>query len=114
MKVSNRRAKSTAVERRRWAAKYFRSRLSQREFALKQGLRLSTLQRWVAQNRRTMEVGGLESLPGPGAAVFAEVKLPPSAMPSRWMAEVIRADGSVLRLANDIAPALLDQLLGPC
>ena len=45
------------------------------------------------------------------ATGFAEIKLPE--VSPRWVAEVIRQDGTVLRLAHDVSAHLLVQLLGP-
>ena len=88
------------MERAQWVRQYLQSGLTQREFAVQHGLRLSTLQRWLAQNSH------LASAPR-----FAELKLPALPSPAPWAAEVVRVDGATLRLAHDVAPALLRQLL---
>jgi transposase-like protein len=100
--VSTRRARSSASERAQWAQRFFQSGLSQRDFALQHGLKLSTLQRWVAQQHPA----------APSAPAFVEVKLPPAA--SHWAAELVRADGSVLRLAAHVPTAWFESLLWPC
>lgn len=97
---ARRRPRSSAAERAQWAQRYFQSGLTQREFALQHGLRLSTLQRWVVQQ------AGCTSTPA-----FAELKLPALPGAGSWAAEVVRADGATLRLAHDVTPALLRQLL---
>jgi transcriptional regulator with XRE-family HTH domain len=104
--VSSRRSRSTAAQRIEWAQRFFQSGLSQREFALRQGLRLSTLQRWLQRSART-------SPPAPATAPsFAELKLPPlAASAPRWGAELHRPDGTSLRLAHDVSAALVRQLL---
>ena len=98
---SRRRPRSTSVERAQWVQRFYQSGLAQREYAARQGLRLSTLQRWVAENP--------SATPGPA---FAEVRL--AGRPASWAAEVVRADGAVLRLSPE-APALwLQHFLGAC
>jgi hypothetical protein len=98
--VCSRRPRSNAAERAQWVQQFSRSGLSQREFAARHRLRLSTLQRWVKQNVQR-----------PAPPAFTELKFPP--LSPRWAAEVVRPDGSVLRLAHD-APATLLQHLLPC
>ena len=92
---------SSPAERVQWAQRFYQSGLSQREFAAQHRLRLSTLQRWLRQNP-------LRS-PAPS---FAEIKLP--RVTSRWALEVIRSDGTVVRVAHDASPALLQNLLAAC
>lgn len=88
-------------ERCRWARRFYRSGLSQRDFAVRHGLVLSTLQRWLRQEP------GIDPAPA-----FAEVKLPE--LSARWAAELVRRDGTVVRLAHDVPATLLAQLLVPC
>lgn len=97
----SRRPRSHATERARWAQRFSQSGLSQREFASRHGLRLSTLQRWLKLNREVV-----------APPAFAELKLP--GLLPRWAAEVVRADGSVVRLAHDAPTVLLNHLLPPC
>jgi len=99
--VSVRRPRSNSTERAQWAQRFYQSGLSQREFALRHQFRLSTLQRWLAQNPAAT-----------APTAFAEVKLP--GQPQPWAAEVVRTDGTVLRLAHDAPSALLELLLRPC
>jgi hypothetical protein len=99
--VSPRRPRSNSAERAQWAQRFYESGLSQREFALRHQLRLSTLQRWLAQNP-----------PASSPPAFAEVKL--AGLPPRWAAEVVRADGTVLRLAHDAPSALLELFFCSC
>jgi hypothetical protein len=120
----SRRPRSTAAERAVWAQRFFQSGLLLREFAAQHGLKLSTLQRWVASSP-----GAAPGTPGCQknkiissslAPVFAQVEWPlaagssGSASSSAWAAELFRADGSILRLAHDVSPALLKQLLRAC
>lgn len=88
-------------ERAAWARRYYQSGVSQLEFVRRHGLVLSTLRRWLRQNPA--------SAPAP---VFTEVKLP--GMASRWAAEVVRADGAVVRLAHDVPVDLLQEILPRC
>ena len=113
-----------------WAQRFFQSGLLLREFAAQHGLKLSTLQRWVASSS-----GAAPGTPGcekneiisrSVAPVFAQVQWPlaagpslfsslPSSSPSSaWAAELFGPDGSMLRLAHDVSPALLKQLLRAC
>lgn len=100
----------SAVEREEWVRKFRASGLTQREFGLQQGLKLSTLQYWVNRERRpTIRRRGR-----PKGPVFAEVKLPVAAVGRGWAAELVRPDGATLRIGCDLSPALLEQLLRAC
>jgi transposase-like protein len=92
---------SSLAERADWAQRFHQSGLSQVEFARRHDLVLSTLRSWLRQ---------YSVCPLPPR--FAEVKLP--ALAARWAAEIVRADGTVLRLAHDAPAHLLQQLLPPC
>ena len=92
---------SSPAERAQWTHRFYQSGLSRPEFAARHRLRLSTLQRWLRQN----------SVPS-SAPSFAEIKLPQ--VTSRWALEVIRSDGTVVRVAHDASPALVQNLLGAC
>ena len=98
--LGSRRPYSKPEERRRWARQFYRSGLSQRDFAARHGIGLSTLQRWIKQ------ASGGDPAPG-----FAEIKLPE--LSARWAAELVRRDGTVLRL-RDVPTELLAQLLPSC
>lgn len=99
--VSSRRARSNPAERAQWVQRFCHSGLSQREFVTRHGLRLATLQRWLKLNP-----------PATPPPAFAELKLP--ALPPRGAAEVVRADGTVLRLAHDAPAAWRQHLLPTC
>jgi hypothetical protein len=100
-----RRPRSNSAQRAQWARRFFESGISPHDFARQHGLGLSTLQRWLKENPDT-----------PVPLGFAQVTLPSAPQPGHrdWAAEVVRADGSVLRLAHGVAPALLRQLLRAC
>jgi len=104
-----------------WRKRFFQSGLLLREFAAQHGLKLSTLQRWVASPPGISPAtpGGDNIRSHSAAPLFAEVTLPvglsPASSSSRpWAAELFRPDGSMLRLAHDVSPALLKQLLRAC
>jgi len=92
---------SSPAERTQWTHRFYQSGLSRPEFAAQHRLQLSTLQRWLRQN----PVAGT-------APSFAEIKLPK--VTSRWAMEVIRSDGTVVRVSHDAPPALLQNLLAAC
>ena len=126
MNEVSRRARSTAAERALWKQRLLQSGLLLREFAAQQGLKLSTVQRWVAsspgvspETRRCGKISSRSAVP-----LFAEVTLPlpastslnsssPSLSPA-WVAELVRPDGSTLRLARDVSAPLLKLLLRAC
>ena len=103
---SARRIAIRPVERREWVRKYEASGLTQRAFGLQHGLKLSTLQYWVNRERRPKRQRQ--------APVFAEVKLAAATDATSWAAELVRPGGATLRVARDLSPALLEQLLAAC
>lgn len=106
------RKRISRPQQQQWVAQYLQSDLSQREFALAHGLGVSTLQRWVAQSRgKAWALGTRTGLPKTDPA-FIEVKAP-AAWPG-WAAEVVRVDGSILRLAHDAPAALVQSLVAAC
>jgi Transposase len=107
-----RRKRFSRQQREQWVAQFLQSDLSQREFALAQGLGVSTLQRWVAQSQGKAWASELTVRPPKADPVFVEIK-GPQASP-RWAAEVVRPNGSILRLAHDAPDTLLQSLLAAC
>jgi transposase-like protein len=105
-----RRAHSTPEERARWVHRYERSGLLQREFAERHGLGLSTLRKWITQAGNQVLSGGK------GKPVWQELKLDGVLGAPRWVAEVVRPDGFVVRVGQDTPSALLEELLHarPC
>jgi len=105
-----------------WAQRFFQSGLLLREFAAQHALKFSTLQRWVASSPGVTPGCDKNNIRSSSATpvVFTEVSWPLSAgssassSSSAWAAELFRPDGSMLRLAHDVSPALLKQLLGSC
>jgi hypothetical protein len=105
-----RRPHSTPEQRAKWVRRYERSGLSQREFAARHQLGLSTLRKWIAQN-------GVEtSLAADAQPGWHELKLTALPGATRWAAEVVRPDGLVVRVAHDTPVAMLEELLRarPC
>ena len=97
----SRRPRSNPAERAQWVERFVQSGLTVREFAVRHGFKFSTLQRWIYQN------------PQPAIApAFTEVKMSPPK--SRWAVEMVRADGSIVRLAHDAPMAWLQQLAQSC
>jgi hypothetical protein len=110
--VNKRRPRASAAEIADWAKRFAQSGLGQREFCQEHGLVLVTLQRWLERAQRN----------GPpatqAAAAFTEIKwTAPVGAPGssqHWAVEVCRPSGSTLRLAYDVPPTLLEQLLRLC
>lgn len=108
------RRRRTPPQRAELLTQYRRSGLSQRDFVQSRGLGLSTLTKWLREERRT---GGQP--PGRNGAVpFQEVSLPPQFNSPGWAAEVALTDGAVLRLGAQASGAwaaeLLQALRRPC
>jgi hypothetical protein len=105
-----RRPRSTPEQRANWVGRYERSGLSQREFAERYHLGLSTLRKWMAQD------AGQAWSSRKGKPVWQELKLDGVSGLPRWVAEVVRPDGLVVRVAHDAPVALLEELLRgrPC
>jgi hypothetical protein len=136
MNEVSRRPRSTAAERALWKQRFLQSGLLLREFAAQQGMKLSTAQRWAASSPDiSTEISGgvpIRSRPNspPAAPLFAEVHWPLPASASRhfsspasastsssamssapaWADELVRPDGSSLRLARHVSPPMLKQL----
>jgi transposase-like protein len=93
---------------------YRRSGLSQRDFVQSHGLGLSTLTKWLREERRT----GVKPPERNGSVPFQEVNLSPQFGPANLAAEVALSDGTVLRLSAQAAAAwvtsLLQALRRPC
>jgi transposase-like protein len=98
-------------EKAEWVTKYLESGLSLREFSSQHGLGYMSLYRWVSKQRGFSEPREKRS---PSAVEFAELKLPVSAQRSDWAVELTLPNGTVLRLAKDTPPTLVDQLLRVC
>ena len=108
------RRRHTLQQRAELLTQYRRSGLSQRDFAQFHGLGFSTLTKWLREERRT----GVKTPGGNGSVSFQKVDLSPQFSPTGWAAEVILADGAMLRLSAQAdlawATALLHTLRRPC
>ncbi len=99
---------ATAEEKAATVKAFLESGLTHREFCRQQGLGTTTLQNWLRQVR------GLTPRPFQTNTDFVEVTLSAPGLSSRWAAEVCRSNGTIVRLAHDIAPELLNQVLRAC
>mgnify|MGYP001218743180 FL=1 len=108
------RAHHTPQQRAELLTRYRRSGLSQRDFVQSHGLGLSTLTKWLREER----LSGVKSSGGNGAVPFQEVNLHPQFSSTGWAAEVALTDGAVLRLGAHASVAwateLLHALRRPC
>jgi len=84
--VSRRRL--TAQERQRLLTRYHRGQFTQRAFAEREGIGLSTLIKWLQQERATGQV----------PVSFQELVVPSSS--GRWVLEVVSPRGWTVRLAQ--------------
>jgi transposase len=94
------RARTTPAERTTWVRRFERSGLSQREFAARHHLGLSTLQKWIAQCSRLATASAAPRM-------WQELKLPATPTSARWAVERVRPDGTILRVAHDAPVALV-------
>jgi transposase-like protein len=98
------RRRKTAQERQRLVARFHESQMTQRDFAVRHGIGMSTLSKWLR----------VESEATPAPVKFQEVKLPN--MPLRYAVEVVSPQGWTVRLQNgsdvQMLPSVLQAL--PC
>ena len=99
-----RRRRLTSQQRQRLLARYHKGQFTQREFAAREGIGLSTLIKWLQQERTT----------GQPSVAFQEVVLPGAA--GRWALEVVNPQGWTLRLQTTAGAEILASLLRtlPC
>ena len=99
-----RRRRLTSQQRQRLLARYHKGQFTQREFAAREGIGLSTLIKWLQQERTT----------GQPPVAFQEVVLPGAA--GRWALEVVSPQGWTLRLQTTVGAEILGSLLRtlPC
>ena len=98
------RRRWTAKQRQRFLARFHESQLTQRDFANRHGVGLSTLSKWLrVENEATSP-----------PVKFQEVTLPK--MPPRYAVEVVSPQGWTVRLQNGSEVADLPELLQalPC
>ncbi len=101
--VSSRRRKTTQ-QRQRLVTRFHQGQLTQRQFAARHGIGLSTLSKWLRR----------ESKQSSPPVKFQEVALP--SVTPRWAVEVASPNGWVVRLQNSAEVQTLPQLLRavPC
>jgi len=94
----------TPDERQALLARYLQGGMTQREFSRREGVGLSTLIRWLHEERR----------PGRPPVEFQEVLLPP--VRSTWAVEVVTPRGWIVRCqAEAVSERLADLLRSlPC
>jgi transposase-like protein len=88
------RRRWTSKQRQRLLALFHQNEIRQRDFAIRHGVGLSTLSKWLRLERDAV----------PAKVKFQEVQLPNPA--SRWPIEVVSPQGRILRLQNssDVQP----------
>jgi transposase-like protein len=98
------RRRRTPEQRQRVLARFRKSQMTQRDFAVRHGIGMSTLSKWLR----------VESEAAPSPVKFQEVKLPN--MPLRYAIEVVSPQGWTVRLQNGADVESLPQLLQalPC
>jgi transposase-like protein len=103
-KLGSGRHRKSPKQRQRLVARFQRSRLTQRDFAARHGIGLSTLCKWVRLERDAV----------PAKIKFQEVALPNPT--PRWPIEVVSPQGWIVRLQNSSELQALPQLLRalPC
>jgi len=107
--LRKRRRRFRAEEKAEWVRRFLESGLAQRDFCQANPLTPSTLQRWVAEHE-----SGSQSASQNAEPVFAEMPCAAPSLSTRWVAELCRPNGSVLRLAQEVSPGLLEKLLRVC
>jgi transposase-like protein len=103
-KVGSRRRRRTTKQRQRLVARFQKSQMTQRDFAARHGIGLSTLGKWLR----------LESTAPSPPVKFTEVVLPNTSL--RYPVEVISPQGWVVRLQNGSELHTLSEVLQalPC
>jgi transposase-like protein len=103
-KSGSRRRRWTVKQRQRFIARFHESQLTQRDFATRHGVGLSTLSKWLRVENETASP----------PVRFQEVTLPN--MPLRYAVEIVSPHGWTVRLQNSSEIEALAQLLQvlPC
>jgi len=98
------RRRLTSQQRQRLLARFHESQMTQRDFAIRHGVGLSTLSKWLQREDKTV-------MP---PVKFQEVTLPHT--PLRYAVELVSPKGWTVRLQNTSDIELLPQLLQalPC
>jgi transposase-like protein len=103
-KTGSGRRRWTSKQRQRLLARFHQNGINQRDFAVRHGVGLSTLSKWLHLERDAV----------PAKVKFQEVRLPNPA--SRWPVEVVSPQGWIVRLQNGSDVQSLPELLRalPC
>jgi transposase-like protein len=103
-KNSSVRRRLTPKQRQRLVAQFHKGQLTQRDFASRHGVGLSTLSKWLRCENKT-------AMP---SVEFQEVTLPHT--PLRYSVELVSPQGWTIRLQNTVDVESLPQLLQalPC
>ena len=103
-KIVSGRHRKSPKQRQRLVTRFHRSRLTQRDFAARHGIGLSTLNKWLRLERDAV----------PAKVKFQELRLPNATL--RWPIEVVSPQGWIVRLQNSSGLLTLPQLLRalPC
>jgi hypothetical protein len=103
-KIEPARRRWTPEQRQQFLADFHQNKTTQRDFAVRYGVGLSTLSKWLR----------LERIIVPAKVKFQEVRLPNP--PIRWPVEVVSPQGWTVRLQNGSDVQMLPQLLQalPC
>jgi transposase-like protein len=97
--IKPRRRRWSSEQRQQFLADFHQIKMSQKDFANSHGVGLSTLHKWLRQERN-----------GTSAKVkFQEIRLP--APVPLWPVEVVSPQGWIVRLQNDSVVAMLSELL---
>jgi|SRR5208283_2410226 transposase-like protein len=103
-KTGSGRRRWTSKQRQRLLTRFHRNEMTQRDFATRYGVGLSTLSKWLRLERDAV----------PAKVKFQEVRLPNPA--SCWPVEVVSPQGWIVRLQSGSDVQRLHQLLQalPC
>src|SRR5580658_9561888 len=103
-KSGSRRRRWTTKQRQRFLARFHQSQLTQRDFASRHGVGLSTLSKWLRIENEAVSP----------SVKFQEMTLP--SMPPRYALEVVSPQGWTVRLQNGSEIESLAQVLQslPC
>jgi hypothetical protein len=100
-------------EKSEWVKRFNESGLSLRKFSAQHGLAPMSLWRWIHKRQESRRPEG-DPLVNCAAVGFTEIKLPAPMAGSNWAAEVSLPNGTVVRVAQHVPAAVLEQLLRLC
>src|ERR1017187_4169793 len=103
-RIRSDRHRKSPKQRQRLVTRFHRSHLTQRDFAARHGIGMSTLSKWLRLERDAV----------PAKVKFQEVRIPNPA--PHWPIEVVSPQGWIVRLQNSSELQALPQLLRalPC